>query len=94
MLFRSKAFVENLGSIIAGQQGFSFLGASRRISSLYGITNVNVKVSDIISVAKGTLRTLKSDITAALPSVQDRMTRYHLQDVLDRINLILNPKGN
>ncbi len=89
-----KAFVENLGGIIAGQQGFSFLGASRRVSSLYGITNVNVKVSDIISVAKGTLRTLKSDITATLPSVQDRMTKYHLQDVLDRINLILYPKGN
>lgn len=89
-----KAFVENLGAIIGGQQGFSFLGASRRLSSYYGITNVAVKVSDIISVAKGTLRTLKSDITAALPSVQDRMTKYHLQDVLDRINLILNPKGN
>jgi len=53
-----------------------------------------VKVSDIISVAKGTLRTLKGDITTVLPSVQDRMTKYHLQDVLDRINLILNPKGN
>src|SRR5579871_5401220 len=90
-----KAFVENLGNIISGQQfGFSFSGASRRVSSYYGITNVNVKVSDILSVAKGTLRTLKADITAALPSVQDKMTRYHLQDVVERINLILNPKGN
>jgi hypothetical protein len=90
-----KAFVENLGSMINAQQlGFSFIGASKRVSSSLGITNVNVKVSDIISVAKGTLRTLKTDITAALPSIQDRMTRYHLQDMLERINLILNPKGN
>ena len=90
-----KAFVEGLGNIISGQQfGFTLLGASRRVSSLYGITNVNVKVSDLISVSKGTLRTLKADITAALPSVQDKMTKYHLQDVLDRIDLILKPKGN
>ncbi|MBS1932880.1 MAG: zinc-dependent metalloprotease [Bacteroidetes bacterium] len=89
-----KAFIESLGNIINGQQtGFS-IGSSRRVASLYGITGVNVKVSDILSVSKGTLRTLKADITAALPSIQDKMTRYHLQDVLERINLILNPKGN
>ena len=89
-----KAFVEILGTMISGQTfGFSF-GGSRRISSMYGITGVNLKVSDLISVAKGTLRTLKTDITAVLPTIQDRMTRYHLQDVVDRIGLILNPKGN
>jgi hypothetical protein len=90
-----KAFVENLGNIINGQSGgIRITGISGRLASYYGITAVNVRISDIISVSKGTLRTLKTDITAALPSVQDRITKYHLQDVLDRINLILNPKGN
>ncbi len=88
-----KAFVENLGNMINGQQFSLSFGGSRRVSSAYGITGVNVKVSDLISVAKGTLRTLKADITAALPGISDRMTRYHLQDELERINLILNPKG-
>jgi hypothetical protein len=45
--------------------------------------------SDVVSVVKGTLRSLKSDITAALPSISDKMTRYHLEDVLDRINQAL-----
>jgi uncharacterized protein DUF4953/uncharacterized protein DUF5117/uncharacterized protein DUF5118 len=89
-----KAFIENLGNMINGQQFNFTIGGGRRVASMYGITGVNVKVSDLISVAKGTLRTLKTDITAALPLIQDRMTKYHLQDVLDRINLILNPKGN
>ncbi|MBS1916642.1 MAG: zinc-dependent metalloprotease [Bacteroidetes bacterium] len=89
-----KAFIESLGNIINGQQSGFSIGSSRRVASLYGITGVNVKVSDILSVSKGTLRTLKADITAALPSIEDKMTRYHLQDVLERINLILNPKGN
>ncbi len=89
-----KAFIENLGGMINGQQSFTIPGASHRVLSAFGITGVSVKVSDLISVAKGTLRTLKADITAALPSIQDRMTRYHLQDVLERVNLILNPKGN
>ena len=89
-----KAFVETLGNIINGQGGIKIQGISGRTASALGITSVTIRVSDIISVAKGTLRTLKSDITAALPSISDRMTKYHLQDVLDRINIILNPKGN
>ena len=89
-----KAFVETLGNIINGQGGIRIQGISGRTASALGITSVTIRVSDIISVAKGTLRTLKSDITAALPSISDRMTKYHLQDVLDRINIILNPKGN
>jgi hypothetical protein len=53
---------------------------------------VDIKKNDIISVAKGNLRTLKAQITAALPSYTDRMSRYHLQDLKERIEEILNPK--
>lgn len=49
----------------------------------------DAKRSDVVSIIKGTMRSLKSDITAALPSVSDKMTRYHLEDVLDRINQAL-----
>ena len=90
-----KGFVENLGGLINGQQfGFSFGAGNRRLASMYGITNVNVKLSDIISVSKNALRTLKKDIALALPSISDKMTRYHLQDEMERIEQILNPKGN
>lgn len=41
--------------------------------------------SDAISFARGTLRTLQSEIRLALPAYTDTATRYHLQDLLDRI---------
>ena len=89
-----KAFVEILAGLAGGQQNGNFsIGGSRRAGSAAGFTSINNRISDIISVSKGTLRTLRSQINVALPSTTDRMTRYHLQDVLDRIDVILNPKG-
>ncbi len=50
------------------------------------------KKSDVISVARGHLNELKNQIAAALPMYTDKMSRYHLQDVLARINQALDPK--
>jgi len=50
------------------------------------------KKSDVISVTRAHLVALRSDITAALPGTTDKMSRYHLQDVLVRINQALDPK--
>jgi Met-zincin/Domain of unknown function (DUF5117)/Domain of unknown function (DUF5118) len=84
-----KSFVERLGNIVnpatspsAGRGG---------IIIIFGPI-VEVEKSDIISVLKGTLRNLKAEIAAALPAYTDKMSRYHLQDVNERINKILNPK--
>jgi hypothetical protein len=84
-----KAFVERLGGIVNPAGGGSGGGFGIIIS--FG-PSIDVKKSDIISVAKGTLRSLKAEITAALPAYTDRMSRYHLQDLNDRIENILNPK--
>ena len=48
--------------------------------------------SDIKSVVRAHLASLKNEVKAATPSVQDEMTRYHLQDILTRIDVALNPK--
>jgi hypothetical protein len=82
-----KAFVEKFGSIVspATPAGASFGG----IIISFG---PDIKKTDIISVAKGTLRSLKASISAALPGTNDKMSRYHLQDMLERINRILDPK--
>ncbi len=48
--------------------------------------------TDIISIAKAELKELKRAITATLPATSDKMTRYHLQDCLERINLAIDPK--
>jgi hypothetical protein len=84
-----KSFVERIGAIInppaPATSGFGGITIS------FG-PSVDPKKSDIISVLKGTLRQLRTEINAALPAVQDRMTRYHLQDVSERIGRFLDPK--
>jgi hypothetical protein len=84
-----KVYVERLGSIVtpAAPAANPFGG----IILSFG-PSVDAKKTDIMSVAKGTLRSLKAEVTAAIPTATDRMSRYHLQDVLDRINKILDPK--
>jgi hypothetical protein len=52
----------------------------------------DTKKSDIISVLKGNLREIRADIKAAYPAITDKMTRYHLQDLADRIDQMLDPK--
>jgi len=83
-----KAYVEKFNTIISpGAPASSSFGG---IVITFG--GGDIKKTDIVSVAKGTLRSVKADIIAALPSITDKMTRYHLQDMLDRIEKILNPK--
>jgi hypothetical protein len=84
-----KSFVERLGAL--ANPGSSAPTGGMIIIS-FGGPSVDVKKSDIMSVARGTLRTLKAEIAAAVPAYSDRMSRYHLQDLNERIERILNPR--
>ncbi|NER14945.1 DUF5117 domain-containing protein [Leptobacterium flavescens] len=55
-------------------------------------TQVDVSQSDIRPVVRGELVTLRSSIRSAIGRTSDRLSRYHLQDALQRINNILDPK--
>lgn len=55
-------------------------------------TVVNTSQSDIRSVARAELNLLKREIRNAVGRTSDRMSRYHLQDVGERIDHILDPK--
>lgn len=81
-----KSYVDKIGSLIS--QNFS--GSGIMIYN-YGPT-IDISKSDIISILKGNLRSLKTDITKAMPLKKDKMTQYHLQDIFERINKILDPK--
>lgn len=64
-------------------------------SSSFGIVisfGPNTKTSDIPSIARGHLTDLLKEIKAAIPRTKDQMSRYHLIDEAQRINLALNPK--
>ncbi|UOY05083.1 zinc-dependent metalloprotease [Muricauda sp. SCSIO 64092] len=66
----------------------------KRLSALGGYrksTVVNTSQSDIRSVARAELNNLKRDIRNGLSRISDSMSRYHLQDALERIDMILDP---
>ncbi len=52
----------------------------------------DVKKTDISSVARAHLSALRNEIITAIPQISDNMSRYHLQDVAERIRVALNPK--
>jgi len=60
-------------------------------SGYFKQSGININQSDVKSVARGELKRLQRDAKAASRK-GDTLTRYHLQDVVDRIDLILDPK--
>ena len=54
-------------------------------------SGITINQSDVKSVARGELKRLQRDVKAASRK-GNTLTRYHLQDVVDRIDLILDPK--
>lgn len=82
-----KAYVDRLAYLMTA-------GNQKKLPDFNGYrksTVVNTSQSDIRSVARAELNNLKRDIRNGLGRTSDRMSRYHLQDVLERIDLILNP---
>jgi hypothetical protein len=63
-----------------------------RFRSFIKRTNVNVEQSDIRPVVRGQLNTLRGQIISAITKTSDRMSKYHLQDAVIRIDNILDPK--
>jgi hypothetical protein len=52
----------------------------------------NPKNTDLHSIARAELVSLRSQILAAIPGTTDRMSKYHLEDLAERIRQALNPK--
>ena len=48
---------------------------------------------DVRALLRGELRSLRAQITAALPAVTDRTSRLHLQDSRDQIDEVLDPRA-
>ena len=84
-----KMFVERIISLLPGAPAASTGG----LTITFQISpSLNIKNTDAYSILKGTLRTLRNDIKAALPLTTDNMTKLHLQDLNDRITDILEKK--
>lgn len=86
-----KAYIEALGDLVNPAPPTPLpAGLPAGFAALLG--GGDIKNTDVPSVARGNLVELRAQITAALPTVTDRMSRYHLQDVLERIKKIFDPQ--
>lgn len=62
-----------------------------QVAQFVTVTNVDVSQSDIPAFARGDLVDIQRESRAALGRVNDRATRLHLQDIVARIDKILDP---
>ncbi|MDL5514214.1 zinc-dependent metalloprotease [Arenibacter sp. M-2] len=56
-------------------------------------TPINTSQSDIRSIARAELNILRKDLKSAINRTTDPMSKYHLQDAVEQIELILNPNS-
>jgi Met-zincin len=84
-----KSYVERLGSLINP-------APSTGITITFGNANaapvMDTKKSDILSYLKGHARELKALVDAAAAGTADKASKYHLQDLSDRLKKTLDPK--
>ncbi len=84
-----KSFVEKLGSMLEPAAPTITIGG---FGGAFQASASVSKNSDAISITKAQLRLLASEIRLAMAGYNDSNSKFHLQDVLDRINDFLNPK--
>ena len=53
---------------------------------------VSVRQTDIVPIARGELNRIRIDTRRAIAGAPNTLTKYHLQDIVKRINKILDPK--
>jgi len=83
-----KAYVEALINLLDPSSGM--ITISFGPSSAIG--GANVKSTDVVSIARAHLVALRSKILTAVPGTSDKLSKYHLQDVAERIKQALEPK--
>jgi len=84
-----KVYVEALINILNPTATVSLQNLPPQFAALF---NTNVKNTDIPSVVRAHLTGLRADILANLPAISDKLTKYHLQDIAERIRKALDPK--
>ncbi len=81
-----RAYIDRLAYLMTENQSNSRSYYSKQ-------TRVLVDHSDIRSVARAQLVNLKAMIISSLPNIKGQNNRYHLNDAIERINTILNPRN-
>ena len=80
-----RAYIERMEHLMTEEQGTASRFSSR--------TSVDVSQSDIRPVVRGNLKALLSSLNSASRRNRDTMTAYHIDDLKERVDAILNPKS-
>jgi hypothetical protein len=84
-----KAYVDALIALINPPPPMAVpANVPRRLAVLF---TGNIKNTDVPSIARAQLVELRSEILAAVPRTADKLSKYHLQDVAERIKQALSP---
>lgn len=86
-----KSYISMLDELLNPPRSGGSTGTSI-IITFGGRPTTNVDKSDIKSVVRAHLTSLRSEVRAAAASNPDLMSRYHLQDIITRIDNALDPK--
>lgn len=86
-----RAYIEKLANIMTAED-VKKVKNSGSYASYVKKTTVTVKQSDIIPIVRGELNSIKRDAQRAANATTNTLRKYHLQDIVKRINNILDPK--
>ena len=83
-----RAYIERMEFLMKNEQA----PIPARFRRFVRRTSVDVSQSDIRPVVRGELVNLRASLRSGIGRTPDRLSRYHLQDAVERIDLILDPK--
>ncbi len=86
-----KVYVEKLVALLKPAKA-NVLSIPVGVTYGYSTRVVELEKTDQPSIARAHLENLKSSVQTAIPKATDKISKYHLQDVLQRIKLALDPK--
>ncbi|MBS1599851.1 MAG: zinc-dependent metalloprotease [Bacteroidetes bacterium] len=84
-----KTHIEALINLINPQAIYLPPNLPRSFAALFG---GDIKNTDIPSIARANLIAIRNEIIAVIPGTTDKLSKYHLQDVAERIKQALEPK--
>jgi len=84
-----KQYIDLLISLMNPVQPSIAVGLPRGLTLLFG---ADIKNTDIPSIARGHLVVLRGRILNSANVSSDKLSRYHLQDMAERIRQALSPK--
>ena len=87
-----RAYLERMEFLMTQEQT-PLPAAFEEYREFFGLTSIDASQSDIRAYTRGELKTLQGEVKASLLKYAgNQEMNYHLQDVLQRIENILNPK--